>query len=116
VPPSKEEWLALVPSPKSVLAHLNQFTIGQEVAKRRLALAASNLLKRLVNTWVADDPIVTDADLRDVRIEKSSVLLIGPSGGRKTDLVRSLASYLNVHLDIGDATGLTETGYVGDNV
>ena len=64
----------------------------------------------------APDPIVTDADLRDVVVEKSNILLIGPSGSGKTHLVKSLASYLNVPLVIGDATALTEAGYVGDDV
>jgi hypothetical protein len=67
----------------------------------------SSHFKRDVDTWVADDPIVTDPDLRDVRIEKSNLLLIGPSGSEKTHLVRSLASSLNVPLLMGDATSLT---------
>ena len=62
------------------------------------------------------DPIVADPDLHNVRIEKSNILLIGPSGSGKTHLVKSLASYLNVPLVIGDATSLTEAGYVGDDV
>jgi len=92
--------------------------IGQDIAKRRLALGVSNHFKRLVDTWDRDapDPIVTDADLRDVVVEKSNILLIGPSGSGKTHLVKSLASYLNVPLVIGDATSLTEAGYVGDDV
>ena len=64
----------------------------------------------------APDPIIADADLQIVRIEKSNILLVGPSGSGKTHLVRSLASYLNVPLVIGDATSLTEAGYVGDDV
>ena len=92
--------------------------IGQAIAKRRLALGVSNHYKRLVDCWDRDapDPIVADADLRDVVVEKSNILLIGPSGSGKTHLVKSLASYLNVPLVIGDATSLTEAGYVGDDV
>ena len=92
--------------------------IGQDIAKRRLALGVSNHFKRLVDSWDRDapDPIVADADLRDVVVEKSNILLIGPSGSGKTHLVKSLASYLNVPLVIGDATSLTEAGYVGDDV
>ena len=92
--------------------------IGQDIAKRRLALGVSNHFKRLVDAWDRDapDPIVADPDLHDVRIEKSNILLIGPSGSGKTHLVKSLASYLNVPLVIGDATSLTEAGYVGDDV
>src|SRR5208337_1688761 len=98
--------------------HLDQFVIGQAIAKRRLALGVSNHFKRIVDTWDRDapDPIVADPDLHNVRIEKSNILLIGPSGSGKTHLVKSLASYLNVPLVIGDATSLTEAGYVGDDV
>jgi hypothetical protein len=63
VPPSKSERLALVPSPTSVVAHLDKSVIGQNVAKRRLALGVSNHFKRVVDTRVADDPIVTDPEL-----------------------------------------------------
>jgi len=116
--PSKEARLASIPSPKTLVAHLDQFVIGQDIAKRRLALGVSNHFKRLVDTWErgAPDPIIADPDLHNVRIEKSNILLIGPSGSGKTHLVRSLASYLNVPLVIGDATSLTEAGYVGDDV
>jgi ATP-dependent Clp protease ATP-binding subunit ClpX len=99
-----------------LVAHLDQFVIVQNIAKWRLALGMSNHFKRVMDTWVAADPIVSDPDLRAVRIEKSNILLIGPSGSGKTHLVKSLASYLNVPLVIGDATSLTETGYVGDDV
>ena len=116
--PSKEALLASIPAPKTLVAHLDQFVIGQAIAKRRLALGVSNHFKRLVDTWDRDapDPIIADADLYNVRIEKSNILLIGPSGSGKTHLVKSLASYLNVPLVIGDATSLTEAGYVGDDV
>jgi len=116
--PSKEALLASIPAPKTLVAHLDQYVIGQAIAKRRLALGVSNHFKRLVDTWDRDapDPIVADPDLRDVVVEKSNILLIGPSGSGKTHLVKSLASYLNVPLVIGDATSLTEAGYVGDDV
>ena len=116
--PSKEERLAFIPTPKSVVTHLDQFVIGQDVAKRKLALGVSNHFKRLVDNWDRNDPdpIITDADLQNVRIEKSNILLIGPSGSGKTYLVKSLASLLNVPLAIGDATSLTEAGYVGEDV
>src|SRR5271157_3468485 len=116
--PSKEALLASIPSPKPLVAHLDQYVIGQDIAKRRLALGVSNHYKRIVDCWDRDapDPIVADPDLHNVRIEKSNILLIGPSGSGKTHLVKSLASYLNVPLVIGDATSLTEAGYVGDDV
>ncbi len=92
--------------------------IGQSIAKRRLALGVSNHFKRLVDAWdcCSRDPIIADPDLRDVLVEKANVLLIGPSASGKTNLVKSLASYLNVPLVIGDATSLTEAGHVGDDV
>ena len=92
--------------------------IGQNIANKRLALGVSNHFKRLVDNWDRDasDPIIADPDLHNVRIEKSNILLIGPSVSGKTDLVRSLASFLNVPLVIGDATLLTEAGAVGDDV
>ena len=116
--PSKEALLASIPAPKTLVAHLDQFVIGQSIAKRRLALGVSNHYKRLVDAWDKDapDPIVADPDLQNVRIEKSNILLVGPSGSGKTHLVKSLASYLNIPLVIGDATSLTEAGYVGDDV
>ena len=116
--PSKEALLASIPAPKSLVAHLDQYVIGQDIAKKRLALGVSNHFKRIVDTWDRDapGPIVADPDLHSVRIEKSNILLIGPSGSGKTHLVKSLASYLNVPLVIGDATSLTEAGYVGDDV
>ncbi len=81
-------------------------------------MGVSNHFKRLVDNWDRDDPdpIIADADLHNVRIEKSNILLIGPSGSGKTHLVKSLASHLNVPVAIGDATSLTEAGYVGEDV
>ena len=102
--------------PKTLVAHLDQFVVGQEVAKRRIAVGISNHFKRVADTVQPDDPIVTDPDLQNVRIEKSNLLLIGPSGSGKTHLVKSLASYLNLPLVIGDATSMTEAGYVGASV
>ncbi len=116
--PSKEALLASIPSPKTLVGHLDQYVIRQDIAKRRIALGVSNHYKRLVDTWdrIALDPIITDADLRDVVVEKCNILLIGPSGSGKTHLVKSLASYLNIPLAIGDATSLTEARYVGEDV
>ncbi len=116
--PSREARLAAIPAPKSLVSHLDQYVIGQDIAKRKIAVGVANHFKRLVDTWdrEAPDPIVPDPDLRDVVMEKSNILLIGPSGSGKTHLVKSLASHLNVPVVIGDATSLTEAGYIGDDV
>ena len=83
--PSREARLAAIPSPKTLVAHLDQYVIGQDIAKRKLAIGVSNHFKRLVDVWDSDapDPIVPDPDLRDVVVEKSNILLIGPSGSGK---------------------------------
>jgi ATP-dependent Clp protease ATP-binding subunit ClpX len=91
---------------------LDQHVIGQDVAKRRLALAVSNHFKRLVDTWDRDDSelIIAEADLHNVRIEKSNILVIGASGTGTTQLVKYLASHTNVPLVIDDAARPTEAG------
>jgi len=88
IPLTREQRLALVPTPKSLVAHLDQHVIGQGIAKQRIAVGVSNHFKRIVDSIEPDDPIVTDADLKNVRIEKSNILLIGPFGLGKSHLVR----------------------------
>ena len=101
-----------IPSPRKVYAHLDEWIVGQERAKRVLSVAVVNHLKRLR----AADGGLDDTDLKGVQIEKSNVLLIGPSGVGKTAMVQALAKTLKVPLAIGDATSLTEAGYVGEDV
>ncbi len=115
---SQPERLATIPSPKDIVSHLDRSVIGQGRAKRTLAIAVSNHFKRLLDHGErgAADPVVADPALRDVTIKKSNVLLIGPSGSGKTHLARSLAEYLSVPFAVADATTLTESGYVGDDV
>ncbi len=96
-----------IPTPRSIVEHLDQYVIGQTAAKRVLAVAVHNHYKRLNNGWNSDS---------DVEIEKSNILLAGPTGSGKTLLARSLARMLNVPFAIGDATTLTEAGYVGEDV
>ena len=96
-----------IPTPRSIVEHLDQYVIGQAAAKRVLAVAVHNHYKRLNNGWNSDS---------DVEIEKSNILLAGPTGSGKTLLARSLARMLNVPFAIGDATTLTEAGYVGEDV
>lgn len=94
-----------LPTPSSIKAHLDEYVIGQEKAKKILAVAVYNHYKRLVT-----------GSSEDVEIDKSNVLLIGPTGCGKTLLARVLAKFLNVPFAIADATTLTEAGYVGEDV
>ncbi len=95
-----------VPSPVEIKENLDQYVVGQERAKRTLAVAVHNHYKR----------IQTENDNTDVELEKSNILLIGPTGSGKTLLARTLAKILDVPFVIADATTLTEAGYVGEDV
>ncbi len=96
-----------IPTPRQIKEFSDQYVIGQEVAKRSLAVAVHNHYKRVTNS---DDKTPT------IELDKSNVLLIGPTGSGKTLLARTLARTLNVPFAIGDATTLTEAGYVGEDV
>ena len=91
--------------PKEIMAYLNDYVIGQEEAKKALAVAVYNHYKRIL--YVSDD---------SVEIQKSNILLLGPTGSGKTYLAQSMAKLLNVPFAIADATTLTEAGYVGEDV
>jgi len=97
-----------IPTPRQINDFLNQYVIGQDRSKRILSVAVHNHYKRLLHTDTAGE--------EDVEIEKSNVLLVGPTGSGKTLLARTLARVLNVPFAIGDATTLTEAGYVGEDV
>jgi ATP-dependent Clp protease ATP-binding subunit ClpX len=97
-----------IPIPRQINDYLDQYVIGQEHAKRCLSVAVHSHYKRLAHADAADED--------DVEIEKSNVLMIGPTGSGKTLLARTLARMLNVPFAIGDATTLTEAGYVGEDV
>ncbi|HGC7524373.1 TPA: ATP-dependent Clp protease ATP-binding subunit ClpX [Streptococcus agalactiae] len=99
--------LAEVPKPKELLEILNQYVVGQDRAKRALAVAVYNHYKRVSYTESSDD---------DVDLQKSNILMIGPTGSGKTFLAQPLAKSLNVPFAIADATSLTEAGYVGEDV
>ncbi|WP_111719002.1 ATP-dependent Clp protease ATP-binding subunit ClpX [Homoserinimonas sp. OAct 916] len=109
-----EEVVATVelPKPKEIFGFLEEYVIGQEPAKRALAVAVYNHYKRVRarNTITAADT------LDDVEIAKSNILLIGPTGCGKTYLAQTLAKQLNVPFAVADATALTEAGYVGEDV
>ncbi len=95
-----------VPSPREIMVKLDEYVIGQESAKKVLSVAVHTHYKRLM----------LGSEGTDVEIDKSNILLIGPTGCGKTLLARTLARLLNVPFAIGDATTLTEAGYVGEDV
>ncbi|HIO66508.1 MAG TPA: ATP-dependent Clp protease ATP-binding subunit ClpX, partial [Planctomycetes bacterium] len=103
-----------VPSPKELHEVLQSWVIGQENAKRTLAVAVHLHFRRLVH--LDAKPESSDDGEDDVQIEKSNILLIGPTGCGKTLMARTLAQALDVPFAIGDATTLTEAGYVGEDV
>ena len=98
---------AELPKPKEIAETLAQYVIGQDSAKKNLAVAVYNHYKRINNADVTDD---------DVEIQKSNIIMIGPTGSGKTLLAQTLAKILDVPFAIADATALTEAGYVGEDV
>jgi len=102
-PASKKKHEAKNIDPVELKAHLDQYVIGQDQAKMVLSVAVANHYKRINKKT-------------EVRVDKSNVLLLGPTGSGKTLLAKSIAEYLDVPFAIADATSLTEAGYVGDDV
>ena len=94
-----------LPAPHKIKASLDEYVVGQEYAKKVMSVAVYNHYKR----------VATDS-MDDIEIEKSNMLMIGPTGSGKTYLVKTLARILDVPLAITDATSLTEAGYIGDDI
>jgi ATP-dependent Clp protease ATP-binding subunit ClpX len=105
-PTISEEFQKGIPEPRNIKKFLDQYVIGQEKPKRVLSVAVYNHYRRLFSS----------VDLDGVEIQKSNILLIGPTGSGKTLLAKTLAKLLNVPFTIADATTLTEAGYVGEDV
>jgi ATP-dependent Clp protease ATP-binding subunit ClpX len=104
--PSKKPKGGLIPNPQTICSALDQYVIGQEHAKKVLSVAVYNHYKRIQHSKVVGD----------VELQKSNVLLVGPTGCGKTLLAQTLAKILDVPFSIADATSLTEAGYVGEDV
>ena len=115
--PKKPEFeLKDIPAPHVIKQKLDEYVIGQEQAKKVIAVAVYNHYKRVFLTDAGKKPEEEEQEEDRIQIEKSNILMIGPTGSGKTYLVKTLAKLLNVPLAIADATSLTEAGYIGDDI
>ncbi|WP_410473004.1 ATP-dependent protease ATP-binding subunit ClpX [Faucicola mancuniensis] len=116
---TEESWANReLPTPKKIREHLDEYVIGQDRAKKILAVAVYNHYKRLkVDSKLKEEPFIQlNANKDKVELSKSNILLIGPTGSGKTLLAQTLARLIDVPFAIADATTLTEAGYVGEDV
>lgn len=103
-----------IPKPNKIKEMLDEYIVGQDRAKKIVSVGVYNHYKRIAADGMKDADFASD--LKDVEIEKSNMLMIGPTGCGKTYMVKTLAKLLNVPLAIADATSLTEAGYIGDDI
>lgn len=103
-----------IPAPHKIKASLDDYVVGQDYAKKVMSVAVYNHYKRVMNDIKNKENKVEDGD--GIEIEKSNMLMVGPTGSGKTYLVKTLARLLDVPLAITDATSLTEAGYIGDDI
>ncbi|MCB0124720.1 MAG: AAA family ATPase, partial [Caldilineaceae bacterium] len=105
-----------IPSPRMIVDYLDQYVIGQDQAKKVLAVAVYNHYKRVFGRQDGDKAVPPPVEEDEVELTKSNVLLIGSTGSGKTLLAQTLARLIDVPITIADATTLTEAGYVGEDV
>jgi ATP-dependent Clp protease ATP-binding subunit ClpX len=103
-------------SPAKAYAQLNDYVIGQDSCKKTLSVAVHNHYKRLLDHKLGEKNKFVPKELVDTKIDKSNILMLGPTGSGKTLMAQSIANSLNVPFAIGDATSVTEAGYVGEDI